>query len=70
MVRRGPRLQDPGQPDLFSSTAEPRLALRLGQMQWPDPGLLPVNHANGSVRDQVWQVRSAAAMALRAVHRE
>ena len=55
MVRRGPRLQDPGQPDLFSSSAEPRLGLQLGQMQWPDPGLLSVNHANGSVRDHVWQ---------------
>ena len=64
--QRGPRVQDPGQPDLFSSSAEPRLGLRLGQMQWPDPGLLPVNHANGSVRDQVWQdlVSSRAPLVL------
>ncbi|WP_182113852.1 MULTISPECIES: SNF2-related protein [unclassified Actinotalea] len=40
--------------DLFSSTPEPRLNLRLGQMSWPEPEGFPVNHAGAHVRDHVW----------------
>ena len=56
MVRhgRGRGRPDPGMPDLFSSTPEPHLSLQLGQLTWPDPGLLPVNHAGAHVRDHVW----------------
>ena len=55
MARRGRTQPGPAVPDLFSSTPEPRLSLRLGQMTWPASEAFPVNHAGAHVRDQVWR---------------
>lgn len=55
MAKRGRARQNLEQPDLFSSTPHRGLGFRLGHLQWPDPTMLPVNHAGGHVQDQVWQ---------------
>jgi hypothetical protein len=50
--------------DLFSVGAEPLVRHRLASAQWPPPEHYPVNHAQGRVRDQVWDDLSASSNAL------
>lgn len=54
MARRVHRSRDSSMPDLFASTPEPHLSLRLGQLSWPAAERFPVNHAGAHVRDHVW----------------
>ena len=54
MPRRG-RPTSAMEHDLFSVGAEPLVRHQLAGASWPAPQHFPVNHANGRVRDQVWQ---------------
>src|SRR3954447_15730716 len=63
-MTKPPRGATPGQEDLFSTTVDPQLGLRLGDASWPPFSAFPVNHGNARVRDHVWADLATSARPL------
>lgn len=63
MPRRG-RPVGAMEDDLFSVGVEPLVRHQLASAQWPPPEQYPVNHAQGRVRDQVWDDLTASSETL------
>ncbi len=56
MVRRTRSGTSPGPlADIFSTSSEQHIGLRLGQLRWPPEDEFLVNHAGARVRDRVWR---------------